>query len=55
MTKKPQLMASTIEFFFFDDELLPTIPITLSHAGFLVRNPTQLAIALGKHLGIEID
>jgi hypothetical protein len=27
-------MASTIEFPFSDDEALPTIPITLSHAGF---------------------
>lgn len=27
-------MPSTIEFPFSDDESLPTIPITLSHAGF---------------------
>jgi len=29
-------MPSTIEFPFSDDEALPTIPITLSHAGFSV-------------------
>jgi hypothetical protein len=29
-------MPSTIEFPFSDDETLPTIPITLSHAGFSV-------------------
>jgi Aspartyl protease len=29
-------MASKIEFLFSDDEVLPTIPITLSHAGFSV-------------------
>ena len=29
-------MPSTIEFPFSDDEALPTIPITVSHAGFSV-------------------
>jgi hypothetical protein len=36
MTKKRRLLPSTIEFPFSDDEALPTIPITLSHAGFSV-------------------
>jgi hypothetical protein len=29
-------MPSTIEFPFSDDEALPTVPITLSHAGFSI-------------------
>ena len=35
-------MPSTIEFSFFDDEALPTIPIILSHAGFSVSGNALL-------------
>lgn len=42
MIESPLLMSSTIEFPFFDDEALPTVPITLSHAGFSVSTNALL-------------
>lgn len=39
-------MPSTIEFPFSDDEALPTIPITLSHAGFSISTNALLDLGL---------
>jgi len=54
-------MPSTIEFPFSDDEALPTIPITLSHAGFFASanalldtgsTVNVLPYAIGLQLGV---